>query len=280
MKYAIVTDSSSDLKSLPSSHNNTIYLQAPLSLRIGNREFIDDENLDIENFMNEMQESTEATGSAAPSPQSWIDAFEQADIIFAITISSKLSGSWQSLISAKDMYLEDHPDKKIFAIDSKMAGSGLAILALKLAEYIDENLSYEEICTRITEYHKHIGLLFVLESIENLVKNGRVNKIIGNIIGKLGIKLLAGASKEGTIDIVHKCRGRNNIYDRLIKSMLNDGYNGGKVVISHCFNNESADYVAGQLRQQFPTVNIKIIPTGGLCSYYAEKHGIIVSYEK
>ena len=60
------------------------------------------------------------------------------------------------------MYLEDHPDKKIFAIDSKMAGSGLAILALKLAEYIDENLSYEEICTRITEYHKHIGLLFVL----------------------------------------------------------------------------------------------------------------------
>ena len=97
MKYAIVTDSSCDLKSLPSSHNNTIYLQAPLSLRIGNREFIDDENLDIENFMNEMQESTEATGSAAPSPQSWIDAFEQADIIFAITISSKLSGSWQSL---------------------------------------------------------------------------------------------------------------------------------------------------------------------------------------
>lgn len=280
MKYAIVTDSSCDLKSLPSSHNNTIYLQAPLSLRIGNREFIDDENLDIENFMNEMQESTEATGSAAPSPQSWIDAFEQADIIFAITISSKLSGSWQSLISAKDMYLEDHPDKKIFAIDSKMAGSGLAILALKLAEYIDENLSYEEICTRITEYHKHIGLLFVLESIENLVKNGRVNKIIGNIIGKLGIKLLAGASKEGTIDIVHKCRGRNNIYDRLIKSMLNNGYNGGKVVISHCFNDESANYVAGQLRQQFPTVNIKIIPTGGLCSYYAEKHGILVSYEK
>ena len=142
---AIVTDSSCDLKSLPSSHNNIIYLQAPLSLRIGNKEFIDDENLDIENFMNEMQESTEATGSAAPSPQSWIDAFEQADIIFAITISSKLSGSWQSLISAKDMYLEDHPDKKIFAIDSKMAGSGLAILALKLAEYIDENLSYEEI---------------------------------------------------------------------------------------------------------------------------------------
>ena len=100
MKYAIVTDSSCDLKSLPSSHNNIIYLQAPLSLRIGNREFIDDENLDIDNFMNEMQESTEATGSAAPSPQSWIDAFEQADIIFAITISSKLSGSWNVSFSS------------------------------------------------------------------------------------------------------------------------------------------------------------------------------------
>ena len=280
MKYAIVTDSSCDLKSLPSSYDNIIYLQAPLSLRIGNKEFIDDDTLNIENFMKEMQASTEATGSAAPSPQCWIDAFEQADIIFAITISSKLSGSWQSAVSAKEMYLEEHPDKKICIIDSRLAGSGLALLALKLAQYIDENLTYDEICAKITHYHEQIGLLFVLESIDNLVKNGRVNKIVGNIIGKLGIKLLAGASKEGTIDIVHKCRGRNNIYDRLIKTMLNDGYNGGKVIISHCFNDESSNYVAEQLRQQFPAASIKIIPTGGLCSYYAENRGIIVSYEK
>lgn len=280
MKYGIVTDSSCDLKALPSSHKNIIYMQAPLTLRLGDIEYQDNETLNIEEFMREMKACTSTTGSAAPSPQSWIDAYQQADIIFAITISGKLSASHESAVMAKNMLKESCPDKKIHIIDSLSAGPGLTMLVLKLAEYMDEELPFEEICEKISEYQKHNGLLFILESLDNLVKNGRINKIVGNVIGKLGIKLLAGASPEGTIDILHKCRGRNNVYDRLIKTMLNNGYNGGKVIISHCFNESSASYISETLRQQFPASSIKIMPTGGLCSYYAEDKGIIVAYEK
>lgn len=280
MKYGIVTDSSCDLKALPSYHENIIYMQAPLTLRLGDKEYTDDDNLDIEKFMSEMKACTSPTGSAAPSPQSWLDAYQKADEVFAVTISGKLSASHESAVMAKNMLAETRPDKKIFIIDSLSAGPGLTMLVLKLAELMEQQLSFEEICAKITEYQRQNGLLFILESLDNLVKNGRINKIVGNVIGKLGIKLLAGASSEGTIDILHKCRGRNNVYDRLIKTMLGDGYNGGKVIISHCFNEPSASYIAQTLRQQFPASSIKIMPTGGLCSYYAEDKGIIVAYEK
>lgn len=279
MKYAIIVDSSCDLYIDGNFENDTFMSRVPLRLRIGEKEYTDDFSLDVKAFMKEMKEYPGATGSAAPSPEEWYNAYKNADEVFAVTITSALSGSYSSAMVGKNMLLEDYPDKKIHIIDSKAAGPGLTLIVRKLQEYIKEKLSFEEIVERITEYCKKIKVFFVLESMDNLVKNGRVSVLSGKLAGLLGIKVLGQASEEGTIEMLHKARGRDTIYKKTIQEMLAKGYKGGKMIISHCFNNERAQYIIEAVKEYFPIENVEVMPTGGLCSYYAEQSGIIIAYE-
>lgn len=280
MKFAIIADSGCDLIIHPEITNDDTYMERiPLKLRIGDKEFVDDNNLDIPAFIREMKSSPKPTGSAAPSPQEWYDAYKHADYVFAITITSALSGSYSSAIAAKDMLEERHPEKKVHIIDSKSAGPGLTILIRKLQELIKSGLSFEEIISEITNYQQHTHLLFILESMDNLVKNGRVSPIVGKLAGMLGIKILGTATNKGELDVLHKCRGKDVIYKKTISEMLKNHFEGGKVVISNCFNPEKTEYIITMLKERFPNVCVEVMPTSGLCSYYAEENGILLSYE-
>ena len=117
MKYAIIVDSSCDMYIDDNYTNDTFMTRVPLKLRVGEKEYIDDYDLDIVSFMKEMSECSEATGTAAPSPQEWYNAFEKADEVFAVTITSALSGTYSSAVVAKNMILEDFPNKKIHIIN-------------------------------------------------------------------------------------------------------------------------------------------------------------------
>lgn len=278
MRFGIITDSGCDLTDF-SAIQDILYLRVPLTLRVGETEYVDDTSLDIKEFMESVQQSTSHTRSAAPSPAAWIEAFQQADEIFAITITSNLSGSNNSAQVAKDIILAKDPTKKICIIDSLSAGGEISLLIFKLAEYMQEGQSFDEIVENITEYQKKTHLLFILESLENLIRNGRVNKHIGKLVGMLGIRILGRASDEGTLEVVHKCRGRKKAYETLVSSMIQENYNGGKVIISHCFNEEGANYIKNQLQEYFPSSSILIMNTSGLCSYYAEKNGILLGFE-
>lgn len=279
MKYAIIVDSSCDLYIDDNNINDTFMSRVPLRLRIGEKEYTDDFSLDIKSFMKEMQEYPGATGSAAPSPEEWYNAYKEADEIFAVTITSALSGSYSSAMVGKNMLLEEYPDKKIHIIDSKAAGSGLTLIVRKLQEYIEQRLPFEEIVEKITAYCKKVKVFFILESMDNLVKNGRVNALSGKLAGILGIKILGQASEEGTIELLHKARGKDTIYKKTIQDMLAKGYQGGKIIISHCFNEEKAKYIIDELKAYFPIQHVEIMPTSGLCSYYAEERGIIIGFE-
>ena len=254
--------------------------RVPLKLRVGEKEYIDDYDLDIVSFMKEMSECSEATGTAAPSPQEWYNAFEKADEVFAVTITSALSGTYSSAVVAKNMILEDFPNKKIHIIDSKAAGSGLTMIVRKLQEFIKQQMDFEEIVANITEYCKKIKVFFILESMDNLVKSGRVSAIAGKLAGILGIKILGQASSEGTIELLRKTRGKDVIYRKTVDDMLANGYQGGKVIISHCFNEERVQFFLDIIKESFPDVEAEVMPTSGLCSYYAENKGLIISFEK
>lgn len=281
MQYGIVVDSSCDLTALSAKAAEKIdFTRVPLTLDIGDQAFVDDYNLNIDEFMKEMYAYKGKTGSAAPSPQAWCSAFEKSEYVFAISITSALSGSYSSAQSGATLFAEQYPDRKVHLIDSKSAGPGLAVIVQKLVDYIEEGLDFETICQKIDEYRtKQTHLLFILKSLENLVKNGRVSKLQGKMAGLLGIKILGTASAEGDFELLQKCRGKMTAYDKAVEEMLSRGFNGGRVVISHCFALETAEYVANAIKEKFENCLIDIVPTSGLCSYYAEEGGILIGFE-
>lgn len=279
MKYAIIVDSSCDLYIDNNFQNDTFMARVPLRLRVGEKEYIDDFDLDIAAFMKEMSACSEATGSSAPSPEEWYNAYKNADEIFAVTITSQLSGTYNSAMIGRDMALEEDPNKKIHVIDSKSAGAGTTIIVRKLQEYIGKGMNFQEIVDHITKYCETVKTYFILESMDNLIKNGRVSALAGKLAGILGIKILGQASSEGTIELLRKLRGKDMIYKKTVEDMFSSGYNGGKVIISHCFNEERVKYVSEMLKAKYPEAEIEVMLTGGLCSYYAEEKGLIIAFE-
>ncbi|MGL4737148.1 MAG: DegV family protein [Cellulosilyticaceae bacterium] len=280
MKYGIVVDSSCDLRHLaPEFRTQVDFTKAPLKLDIGEKEFIDDATLNIASFMTEMSAYKGKTGSAAPSPDAWLSGYEKSECVFVLTITSALSGSYGSAQIAVDLFKEQYPDRHIHLIDTKSTGPEMTLIAYKLCEYIAADLPFDEIVTRIEAYRAHTHLLFVLSSLDNLIKNGRVSKLQGSIAGILGIKLYGIATEEGTLGPLGKCRGKLTAFDKTVSEIFARGYDGGKVVIAHCFADTYANYVADQIRAKYPSACIEIMPTGGLCSYYAEQGGILIGFE-
>ncbi len=280
MKYGIVVDSGCDLTHLghPTLINKFDFTRVPLKLDIGETEFIDDFNLDIEKFMAEMYAYEGKTGSAAPSPQTWLSAYEKSEYVFAVTITSGLSGSYNSAQIAADLFKARYPERKIYVIDSKSAGPEITLIVRKLTEYINASMSFDEIVENIENYRQNTHLLFVLQSLDNFIKNGRISKLQGTMAGILGIKILGTTTEEGTLDLLQKCRGKMTAYDKAIEELFARGFNGKRLIIAHCFAPELANYIAQKVQLAFPTSEIEIMPTSGLCSYYAERKGILIGF--
>ena len=280
MKYGITVDSGCDLIAINEWTQDTVsFTRVPLKLEIGEKEFIDDETLNVQEFMREMSDFPGKTGSAAPSPDEWYNAFSKADCTFALTISGTISGSISSARAARQLLSEKEPEKKVFIIDSLSAGPEISLLTRKLTELIQQGLTPEEICIRLEEYRKHTHVLFLLESMDNLVKNGRVSKLKGVIAGMLKIKVLGAATEAGTVGLLYKPRGRISMLTKALEEMFLRGFQGGRVIISHCFNEESVQHIQNALIEKFPSCDIFITPTSGLCSYYAENKGLLIGFE-
>ena len=156
----------------------------------------------------------------------------------------------------------------------------MELIAEKIRELMAAELSFEEICERIKEYQQHTGLMFMLESMQNLANNGRVNKIVAKAAGILGIRAVGRASDVGTLEPLEKCRGEKKAIAALADHMVSRGYEGGKMRISHCLNLAAAESLKETIVSAFPGADVQIRPTGGLCSFYAEKGGLLIGFEK
>ena len=279
MKFAIITDSSSDLKELPINREDAFFERVPLTLRIDNTDYVDTFDIDIENMVNAMEDYKGKSTSSCPSPEAYLNAYQKAENIFVVTITSALSGSYNSAVTASNMLKEDDPEKNILIIDSLATGPSLALIARKLSELIDESDDFKHISDAIREYSKKVKLTFSLLSLDNLVKNGRVSKLVGAITSVLGITLIGRASKEGTLEVVTKSRGSKKTYQAMLNEMLHNNYNGGRVCISHCLNAEGVSYMKKLIKECFPNADISVNATSGLDSFYAQRGGLLVGYE-
>jgi len=275
MNYRIVADSAADL---------VYYKDADfryVSLRIQNNdiEYVDDENLDVPKMIKAIETAKTVTRTACPGVGEWIDAFEGADVIFCVTITSGLSGSYNSAKVAANQFMEENPGKLVYVVDSLSTGPEMTMIVYKLAELFKTDMEPAQIYQAIKNYQIKTHLIFSLASLNNLANNGRVSHLVAKAAGVLNIHVLGEASEAGTLAPLSKCRGVRKLADSLIALMEKKGYKDGLVVIGHVLNWEMADELKEKIKQKFGNVKVVINETRGLCSYYAERGSLLIGFE-
>lgn len=281
MKWKIVLDSSSDLQEGMECAPDTAVALVPLTIQVDGVSFVDTPGLDVKAMLEKMRASNGASSSACPSPDAWAREFEDAENVIAITISANLSGAYNSAMVARDIVLEQHPEKHIFVLDTRATSGNMILAAWKINEFIGEGKSFEEIVHEIEAYGRSLHIQYALSTFGNLVKAGRMPKLVGVIAQKLKMWLIGGATEEGKMKVLHKCRGEKNTLMTIVDDMQIDSpaIASGKVVITHCFNMKVALTLKKLIEAAAPGVQVTILPTHALTSFYAEESGIIISYE-
>ena len=272
----IVADSSADLIQLTGAD----FAFAPLKIRTTEREFVDDANLDVADMLRHFDTYKDRSHTSCPNPGDWLDAFGDADDVFCVTITSGLSGSYNAACTAKEMYESEHPGRRVFVLDSLSTGPEMTLIVHKLEQYVCAGMEAEAIDAAIRTYAAKTGLLFMLESLKNFAANGRVSPAIAKLVGVLGIRVVGRASDAGQLEPLHKCRGTANALSAILSELKAAGLSGGRVHISHCCNQPAADKLKEMLAAALPRVTVTVAPLRGLCSYYAEKGGLLVGFEK
>lgn len=277
MNYRIIADSCCDITE--ELKKKLQMITVPLKLRLGEREFVDDDNLNLPEFMEEMKACKEKVGSASPSPYEYQKAFEEAVNSFTITLSSKLSGSYSSAVLAASL-AKENGTSNVHVFDSKSASAGEVLLAFKIWEFVQKNLTRDVIIERVNNFINEMKTYFVLENYDNLQKNGRLSKIAGRIVSLLGIRLVMGADGNGDIALFHKTRGEKQMLEKLLSLISNSGKKTEDeiMVISHCNNLNLAQRLSNMVKERFTFKEIHIVPTKGISSLYADNKGIILAF--
>ena len=275
MDFKIVADSSANLRSF----DGIPFASVPLKIVTAEKEYVDDAALDTAVMLADLAAYKGKSGTSCPNVGEWLEAFGDAERVFAIAITSNLSGCYNACVQAKAVYEETPPGRKVCCLDSLSVGPEMALTVEKLKELIDAGLEFEQIETEIREYMKRTHLLFMLESVDNLAKNGRVNPLIAKAVGFLGIRIVGKASDVGTLQQLHKCRGEKKGLEKILEEMKDHGFQGGKIRIAHCFNESGAKALLELVQSKYPDIEATIIPMTGLCCFYAENGSIMIGFE-
>lgn len=279
MTWKIVADSGCDLIELQGKTPDLRFVRVPLTLQVGSQLFVDDEGMDIDHMLELLKTTKVAATSACPSPDAYMRAFEGADNVLVVTITGALSGSQNSAQIAKTMFLEQHPQANIHVIDSLSAGGEMDLLVLKMQELIQSGLSFDDVVEAIERYQEKTKLIFALAKVDNLVKNGRLNKVVGKVVGLLNIRIVGEASTEGKLEVLQKAKGQKKSVSAAYKEMVTAGYQGGRVVLAHCHNEKICQQLKERIAKDYPQADVQVLATSGLCSFYAEEGGFLMGYE-
>ena len=272
----LIIDSSSNMKSDP-DHNVEV---VPLTISFGGKDYIDDQNLNIREFLNDMNQNQIAGKTTCPSIQAWLNALEGTEKAIIITMTSGMSGTFSSALQAKTMYEEKHPTSQIIVVDSRSAGPELTIVLHGIEKMIQGDIRFVDLEEVIAKFRMRTHLLFILQSLHNLSLNGRVSPVVAKVAGLLKINLIGTASKEGKLEPLTKAKKKKKAMRELLKYMKDDNYHGGEVIIDHCENEKDAEIIKDKILAEYPDAQVTIRPMRGLCSFYAEEGGIMVGFHE
>lgn len=275
MKTKIVVDSSSNLYELPGAE----FACVPLKIVTDEQEYLDDGHLDAVDMAQTLRSYKGKTTTSCPNVADWLAAYEGAEQVFAVTITGTLSGSYNAALLAAEEYKADHPEARVFVLDSLSAGPECRLLAERLQQLVESGMDFDAVCEEILAYKKHTHLLFSLESLANLARNGRVKPAVAAVARMLGIRVIGQASEAGELDVLCKTRGEHGALERIVLELKEHGYTNGRLHISHCGNPAAAERLKHMVKAVFDGAKVDISECGGLCSYYAELGGLLVGYE-
>ncbi len=278
MNYKIVADSSCDLnEELKEKLNISL---VPFKIDVDDNQYIDNEEMDTMELIDAMKNSPNPVRTSCPSPGDFVSEYRKADNIFAVTISSQLSGTYNSAVLAKDMIKDEEPEKFVHVFDSKSASIGETLVAIKIQELIENKLSNLEIVEKVESYIDGMKTFFILESLDNLIKNGRISKTKGLIANVLNLKPIMGSTDNGEIRLVENVRGTKKAFKRLVEIIGETGekFEEKILAISHVNAFEKAEELKKEIQSRYNFKDIILVKTAGLSTAYANDGGIILVF--
>jgi DegV family protein with EDD domain len=276
--YKIIIDSCGELTEEMKKDGH--FSNVPLELEIDGTRIVDDETFDQADFLKRVRESANGPKSSCPSPESYLKAYEgEEEHVYAVTLSAKLSGSYNSATLAKQLYGEEHEDnKKIYVFNSRSASIGETLIGLKIREYENAGLDFDELVKKVEEYIDSQHTFFVLESLEIFRKSGRISNIKAFAANTLNIKPVMGSNDDGSVRMAAQGRGMKRALAKMVDAVLEvtKNYEDRIIAISHCNCRERAEYVKELIEKAVKFKKIIIVDTAGVSSMYASDGGIII----
>ena len=278
MGYKVVVDSCGELTEEMKASGR--FETASLSIMIDEHTIIDDDTFDQTDFLKKVAESPNCPKSACPSPEAYMEMYRgDEEHVYAVTLSSELSGSYNSAVLGKNLYLEEYGQKDIYIFNSRSASVAESLIAMKIVEYEAEGLSFQQIVDKVETYIEQQKTYFVLESLETLRKNGRLTGLKALVATALNIKPVMGATAQGTIFQRGQARGIKKALTKMVDEIVKELKNPEEKIlgISHCNCRSRAEEVKKLLEEKIKVKKIFIIDTRGISSLYANDGGIIVA---
>lgn len=276
MSYKIIIDSCGEF--IEKWKEDPRFESVPLTLNVGGETIIDDDSFDQLSFIKKVAACPECPKSACPSPERYMKAYDcEADHVYAVTLSSELSGSYNSAVLGKNLFLEEKPEKKVHVFNSRSASVGETLIGMKIQECEEMGFSFEETVEKVEAYIEEQHTFFVLDDLETLRKNGRLSKVKSLVASALKIKPVMGSTPEGTICQLDQARGINKAMVKMVQHIVEKAENSQDKVlaISHCNCKDRAELLKNALLEKIDVKEVVILDTAGVSTMYANNGGVI-----
>ncbi len=277
MSYRIIVDSCGELTEEMKASGH--YETASLQISVSGHHIVDDETFNQAEFLRLVAESPECPKSSCPSPERYMEGYHcEEERVYAVTLSAELSGSYNSAVLGRELYLEEYGEKDIYVFNSRSASVSETLIALKIEECEKQGMGFCEVIECVEEYISRQNTYFVLETLDILRKNGRLTGLKAVMATALNIKPVMGATPEGTICQLGQTRGIKKALVKLVDEVVKNLKDSDKKIlgISHCNCRQRAEYVRDMLKKKAQFRDVVILDTAGISSMYAADGGVIV----
>ncbi|MCI8768562.1 MAG: DegV family protein [Ruminococcus sp.] len=277
MSYKVIVDSCGELTEEMKASGN--FETASLTMEVGGVRIMDDASFDQADFLRRVAECPESPKSSCPSPEDYMEKYRcEAERVYAVTLTAELSGSYNSAVLAKNLYIEEYGEKNIHVFNSRSASIGETLIAMKVQECEETGMTFEQVVDTVERYIDGQHTYFVLENLDTLRKNGRLTGIKSLVAGALNIKPVMAATPEGTICQIGQARGIKKALAKMADQIAEETQEAEEKIlaISNCNCRERAREVERMLLAKMKVKASFIIDTAGISSMYANDGGIIV----